>query len=148
MNDKFTIGELARFAGVNIQTIRYYEKRGLVEPAARSGAGYRLYEKKVLKRLRFIRSAKGLGFTLKEIMGLLDLKVESAEDCGTAKREVQAKLKDVEQRIEALDSVRRILVELMEACDKRQPTGDCPILKAIEDTEPAADPVGQGKRGE
>lgn len=147
MNDKFTIGELARFAGVNIQTIRYYEKRGLVEPTARSGAGYRLYEKKVLKRLRFIRSAKGLGFTLKEIKGLLDLRIESAEDCDIAKEKVEAKLKTVEQRIDALDSVKRILVELMEACDRRQPTDECPILRAIEDTEPATDPVVKVSRG-
>jgi Hg(II)-responsive transcriptional regulator len=135
MNHRFTIGELANNAGVNVQTIRYYERRGLINPAARTGAGYRLYDKQVLKRLRFIRRAKGLGFTLKEIKGLLDLRIESAADCDIAKEKVEAKLKAVEQRINALDSVRKILVELMEACDRRQTTGECPILKAIEDTE-------------
>jgi Zn(II)-responsive transcriptional regulator len=146
MLGKYTIGELARLAGVNIQTIHYYERRGLIKPAGRTGAGYRLYDDRILKRLRFIRRAKGLGFMLKEINGLLDLRVESSSDCDMAKRKVEAKLKAVEQRIEALDSVRKILNELMDACDKRQPTDDCPILKAIEEPDVVATSVGEEKK--
>jgi Hg(II)-responsive transcriptional regulator len=140
MLGKYTIGEMARLAGVNVQTVRYYERRGLIKPTARTEAGYRLYGEGVLKRLRFICRAKGLGFTLKEINGLLDLKVDSASDCDMAKKRVEAKLEAVEQRIQALDSVRKVLNELMDACDKRRSTEECPILRAIEDRDMVTSP--------
>ncbi|MBI5097012.1 MAG: MerR family transcriptional regulator, partial [Nitrospirae bacterium] len=92
--DRFTIGKLARLAGVNIQTIRYYERAGLLHPISKTGAGYRLYGEGELKRLRFVRHAKELGFTLKEIKELMDLRVESPSACAEVLKKTQEKLRD------------------------------------------------------
>lgn len=132
IDKQFTIGELARHAGVNIQTVHYYERRKLLLPVGRTDSGYRLYDEEALKRLRFIRHAKELGFTLEEIRGLLDLKVQSTVACERVKEKAKVKLKNVEQKIKALRSVKITLKELVKACEKRQVTEECPILKAIE----------------
>lgn len=132
----YTIGGLSKRAGVNRQTVRYYERRKLIAPSGRKRSGYRLYDEKALKRLLFIRRAKELGFTLEEIRGLLDLRVESSrsnESCDAVRARTDSRLKVVEERIAALESVRRVLIELLGACDRRTPTEECPILRAIED---------------
>lgn len=132
----YTIGEMAKMAGVNRQTIRYYERRKLLAPSGRKDSGYRLYDEKALKRLLFIRHAKELGFTLEEIRGLLDLRIKSAdstESCEAVRARTKAKLRVVESKIAALESVRKVLIELLCACNKRTPTEECPILKAIEE---------------
>ncbi len=138
MEDTFTIGELAKRAGVNVQTVHYYERRGLLLPDGRKPSGYRLYDGGSLKRLLFIRHAKELGFTLDEIKALLELKVESTLACERVREKALVKLRDVEKKIEALKSVEKVLRELVEACERRSPTEACPILKAIEaeDGEP------------
>lgn len=136
MNGLFTIGELARRAGVNLQTIRYYERRKLLFPVERKASGYRFYDEGALKRLVFIRRAKKLGFTLEEIRELLGLRVEpasSGEACERVKSKARDKMKSIENRIAALESVRKILKELLNCCDKRRPTEECPILRAIEE---------------
>ncbi|MBI2411703.1 MAG: heavy metal-responsive transcriptional regulator [Deltaproteobacteria bacterium] len=136
MNGLFTIGELARRAGVNLQTIRYYERRKLLFPAERKASGYRFYDEGALKRLVFIRRAKELGFTLEEIRELLGLRVEPAsskEACERVKSKARAKMKSIENRIAALESVRKILKDLLNCCDKRRPTEECPILRAMEE---------------
>lgn len=128
----FTIGELSRQAGVNLPTIRFYEKRGLLFPAARKASGYRLYDEDSLKKLLFIQHGKGLGFTLKEIKDLLGLKVDRISVCEKVRTRAEAKLKDVKRRIAALESVERALAGLLESCIRRKKTGECPILKALE----------------
>ncbi|MFQ5736460.1 MAG: heavy metal-responsive transcriptional regulator [Thermodesulfobacteriota bacterium] len=133
MNGEFTIGVLARSAGVNIQTVRYYERRGLFSPVGRTPAGYRLYDEGSVKRLKFIRRAKDIGFTLEEIQGLLDLSLESEAVCVQVKGRTVRKLKTVEERIAALESVRKVLQEMIVACDRRRPTEKCPILKTMEE---------------
>ncbi len=143
MGEVFTIGELARRAGVNVQTVRYYERRGLVLPTGRKRSGYRLYDQGALKRLRFIRHAKELGFTLEEIKELLELRADSAFACQRAKEKALEKLKDVERKIGALRSVEKVLKGLVDACNRRSPVEGCPILKAIEDYDDA----GIGERG-
>ena len=130
--DKFTIGKLARLAGVNIQTVRYYERAGLLHPISKTGAGYRLYGEGELKRLRFVRHAKELGFTLKEIKELMELRVDSPSACAEVLKRAEEKLRDVEEKIEKLNELRGILNELTTACRERTPTGECPILKSIE----------------
>lgn len=137
MDKNFTIGKLAREAGVNIQTIRYYERLGLLTPTERRKTlhlqpGYRLYDQEALKRLRFIRHAKELGFTLKEINELLNLRIGSVTDCDIVRKQTEAKLRAVEQKIDALASVKMVLKELVERCIKRLPTEGCPILQSIE----------------
>ncbi|MBI5631996.1 MAG: heavy metal-responsive transcriptional regulator [Nitrospirae bacterium] len=133
MERLFPIGELARMALVSVQTIRYYERQKLLLPSGRKESGYRIYDERALKRLTFIRRAKDLGFTLREIKGLLNLRVESASACEKVQKKVNDKLTMVEQKIRGLESLRKVLNGLIESCDRRQPTDECPILKTIEE---------------
>lgn len=138
MDGQFTIGELAGRAGVNLQTIRYYERRGLLSPVGRKESGYRVYGLDTLKRLKFIRQAKELGFTLEEIRGLLDLRIEPAQSkdaCERVREKTSIKLKTVEEKLKTLTSVRKVLKGLLNACERRSPTEQCPILKAMEKKE-------------
>jgi MerR family transcriptional regulator, copper efflux regulator len=123
------IGTLARRAGVAIDTVRYYERNGLLSPRARLASGYRRYGDLEVSRLRFIRRAQALGFTLKEVKELLALSAQ--RDVGRVKRSAQAKLADVEQRIAALTRVREGLSTLIEACPGHGRAADCPILQAL-----------------
>ena len=133
MERPFTIGVLAKSAGCRVETIRYYERRGLIIPVGRTPSGYRLYDEDSLKRLLFIRHAKDLGFTLEEIKELLRLRIDSSSVCEKVRERTEAKLRTVERRISSLLSIRRILRGLIRACRMRRPTEDCPILRAIED---------------
>jgi MerR family transcriptional regulator, copper efflux regulator len=123
------IGQLAKRGGVGIDTVRYYERNGLLTPQTRLASGYRRYGDIQLARLRFIRRAQGLGFTLKEIKQLLALSAQ--RDVGRVKRSAQAKLLDVKARIGALERVRDGLATLIEACPGHGRAADCPILRAL-----------------
>lgn len=123
------IGELAKRAGVGIDTVRYYERNGLLSPSARLPSGYRRYGEVELTRLRFIRRAQGLGFTLKEVRELLTLSAQ--RDVARVKRSAQAKLADVEQRLSTLTRMRDGLMQLIAACPGHGRAADCPILKAL-----------------
>lgn len=123
------IGELARRGGVGVDTVRYYERNGLLKPRVRLASGYRRYGLLELARLRFIRRAQGLGFSLKEIKGLLALSAE--RDVGRIKRSAQAKCIDIDKRIAALTKVRDGLVTLIAACPGHGRAEDCPILQAL-----------------
>lgn len=127
------IGQLAKRAGVGIDTVRYYERSGLLAPRGRLASGYRRYSETELARLRFIRRAQVLGFTLKEIRELLAL--SSKRDVSLIKRHAQTKLADIQQRLTALERMRDGLMTLIAACPGRGIAADCPILKALgEDT--------------
>lgn len=91
MTDGLTIGRLAREIGVNLQTVRYYERLGLLRPMARRPSGYRLYDREGLRRLRFIKNAQAVGFTLHEIKDLLDLRVTATARCGDIRQKAEAK---------------------------------------------------------
>jgi MerR family copper efflux transcriptional regulator len=127
------IGQLAKRGGVGIDTVRYYERNGLLAPRTRLASGYRRYGELELGRLRFIRRAQTLGFTLKEIKQLLALSAQ--RDVGRVKRSAQAKLLDVESRIAALERVRDGLAMLIAACPGHGRAADCPILRALTDEE-------------
>jgi MerR family mercuric resistance operon transcriptional regulator len=129
---QLTIGKVARNAGLAIDTVRYYEREGLIEKPARSAAGYRRYEPEVVLRLRFIRQAKELGFTLSEIRELLALKVAAGKSCADVRARAEAKIADIEQRITQLNRMKRALAKLAAACSGRGPTSECPILDAME----------------
>ena len=133
--DTLGIGALARRAGVRIDTVRYYERSGLLAPKTRLQSGYRRYGAAELARLRFIRRAQTLGFSLKEIRDLLAL--SKGRDVGRVKRAAQSKLADVEQRIAALQRVRQGLASLIEACPGHGDPTECPILKALGGEDPA-----------
>ena len=123
------IGSLAKRAGVGIDTVRYYERAGLLTPKVRLASGYRRYGDLELARLRFIRRAQTLGFTLKEVRELLTL--SARRDVARVKRSAQAKLADVEKRIAALQKVRDGLASLVAACPGHGRAADCPILKTL-----------------
>jgi MerR family copper efflux transcriptional regulator len=123
------IGALAKRAGVNIDTVCYYERNALLAPRTRLASGYRRYGDLELARLRFIRRAQGLGFTLREITQLLALSTQ--RDVGRVKRSAQAKLLDVQARITALEQVRDGLATLITACPGHGRAADCPILRAL-----------------
>ena len=132
-----TIGKLAKAVNVNVQTIRYYERLGLLMPAGRKESyrqsGYRLYDKLSLKRLVFIRHARELGFTLKEIKELLNLSVSPTAKCGDIRKKAEERLMDVYKKIDGLESIRTILKKLIKSCMSRKDTDECPILKAIDE---------------
>lgn len=126
---ELSIGQLARQAGVPIDTVRYYERNGLLAPADRTPSGYRQYGGVELQRLRFIRRAKALGFTLDDIRGLLTLSDE--QDVAKVRDAAQRKVQDISQRIAELERVRDGLVELITACPGHGRAEACPILHAL-----------------
>jgi len=128
-----TIGQVAREAGVGIETIRFYERQGLIDTPPRRESGYREYPYDIVNRLRFIRRAKGLGFTLKEIVELLSLKVDPYATCGDVKARALAKIDDIEDKIQALQRMKVALESLMAACDGMSPTSECPILESLDE---------------
>lgn len=130
-----TIGKVAHSAGLAIDTVRYYEREGLLDKPARSASGYRHYTPDAVARLRFIRQAKDLGFSLSEIRELLALKVAPGKSCADVKARAEAKIANVEQRIAQLTRMKRALTKLATACSGRGPTSDCPILEAMETRE-------------
>ncbi|TDR45642.1 MerR family transcriptional regulator [Tahibacter aquaticus] len=125
----FTIGELAKRAGVAIDTVRYYERGQLLAPAQRSASGYRHYTQTELKRLHFIRRAKSLGFSLEDIRTLLALSDNA--DIAQVKRAAIDKLADVDQRITELTRIRTGLQTLITACPGHGRADACPILNAL-----------------
>jgi DNA-binding transcriptional MerR regulator len=132
--DSISIGALAKRAGVRIDTVRYYERNRLLSPKSRLASGYRRYSAVEVARLQFIRRAQALGFKLNEVRELLAL--SRGRDVARVRRAAQEKLADVEQRIAALDRVRKGLTTLIAACPGHGRAADCPILKALGGEDP------------
>lgn len=128
-----TIGQLARQAGIGVETVRFYERRGLIEEPPRRQSGYRQYPPHAAARLRFIRRAKALGFSLDEIGQLLALRSRPTENREQVRARARAKIADIERRIADLSRMKRALTELADACEKRVDSDGCPILAALED---------------
>jgi len=130
---EYFVGQLAKEAGMNVETIRYYEKQKLLPKPRRKESRYRVYDSDDLKRLLFIKRAKELGFTLKEIKELMDLRIESTATCGDVKHMAQHKLQDVDNRIIDLKKIRSVLVKLIDQCVNEEVSSDeCPILEVID----------------
>ena len=128
-----TVGKLAKEVGINPETVRYYETIGLMPNPNRRDSGYRIYSERDLKRLLFIKRAKELGFTLKEIQELFEIKVETKSTCGDVKHIAEHKIIDVEQKIKDLQKIKNVLKKLVSQCVNEEITADeCPILEAIE----------------
>jgi len=132
-DDTLTISKLAAAGGVGRETIRYYERKGLLAPPPRSAAGYRHYPPDTVARLRFIRRAQELGFTLAEITDLLGLRIDEVAACGTVEARAREKLVNVEDKIGDLRRISDALTRLVEKCEAREPTSDCPILEELEE---------------
>lgn len=128
----FTIGRLAKAASVNIETVRYYERCGLIPRPLRRVGGFRTYNADHLARIRFIKRSQGLGFTLKEIKELLALRVRSGASCHDVKQRAQIKLDDVKEKIQALNDLQKTLEQFVRACAHKRPTEACPILNSLE----------------
>lgn len=126
-----TIGRLADAAGVNVETVRFYERSELLERPKGPASGYRTYEPAAVERIRFIRHAQELGFTLAEIRELLALRVDPRSSCAEVKARAVAKIGDVERKIESLRRMRTALVSISEECSGEGPTSACPILDAF-----------------
>ncbi|MFO0601110.1 MAG: heavy metal-responsive transcriptional regulator [Myxococcaceae bacterium] len=127
-----TIGQLSRRAGLPVDTVRFYEKQGLVPQPARRASGYRQYPATTVGRLRFIQSAKAVGFSLKEIRELLALRVTRGKTCADVKARAHEKLTDLDRRLAELQRVRAALSRLAASCTGRGPTSECPLLDALD----------------
>ncbi len=133
-----TIGKLAQKTGIAVETVRFYERKGLIaDPPRGPSSGYREYPAETVQRLRFIRRAKELGFTLREVGELLALRTDTSTSCGEVREQVAGKLGDVRERINDLRRMERALAKLHALCASTDPLGDCPMLDLLD--EPADD---------
>jgi MerR family mercuric resistance operon transcriptional regulator len=135
--DGLSIGEVARRAAVHVETLRYYERRGLVARPARGRSNYRRYPPETVRRIRFVKRAQELGFSLKEIKELLSLKAAPQARCEDVRERAVAKMCDIETRIRSLRRMKRALTKLVAECEGQRPVSDCPILESLntEETE-------------
>jgi len=129
-----TIGLVARRAGIGVETVRFYERQGLIEEPPRRLSGYREYDDEVVARLGFIRRAKDLGFTLKEIKELLSLRRDPSTPAADVKRRAAAKIADIEGKIELLQKMKKALEKLTSAC-RHATSAKCPLLHALDHDE-------------
>lgn len=127
-----TIGQVAKQAGVNIQTVRFYERKGLVTPASRRASGYRQYTPEAVKRIQFIKHAQEIGFSLREIEDLLSLRVDPGMTCADVKTRAEEKMAEVERKITKLQHMQRALEALVAQCDGHGPVSACPIIEALD----------------
>ena len=131
----FTIGRLASEVGVNLETVRFYEREGLLEKPPRNRVGYRMYPAASTRRLRFIKRAKDLGFSLNEIRELLALRASPPATCTEIRQFAETKLVEVEGKIRTLESMRESLRNLVNSCPGEVPLSDCPILECLDGDE-------------
>lgn len=132
MTKGYTIGRLASAAGVPTTTVRYYERRGLLRPSARTGSGqYRSYSEAELERLRFIRAAQASGFILEDIAALLALRDGETEPCKEVQNLIEERLADVAQRITDLERVERVLKASLRMCRQHEREGRCEVIDTL-----------------
>jgi len=127
-----TIGQLAKHAKVNIETIRYYERRGLIPEPPRRESGYRQYAPEFVTRIQFIKRAQELGFSLNEIADLLALRVDTDTACNEVRKRAENKIASIEGKIQTLQKMKQALETLVVVCNENGVTGECPILGALE----------------
>ena len=142
--ENMTIGQLARRTELNVESVRYYERRGLIPEPRRSESGYRLYSQEAIARINFIKRAKTLGFSLSEISELLSLRVDPESTCSMVRNRAKAKIADIESKIRTLQDMKRALVKLTASCQGAGPTSECPILDFL---QPQADKTEKEEHG-
>lgn len=139
--ETLSTAEVATRAGVNVQTVRYYERRGLVPVPPRKASGYRLFDAAYVDRIRFIKRAQDLGFTLAEVEELLSLRATPGGPSSRVRDRTLDKIREVEDKIRDLEEIRRALLDLTAACDGTRATDDCPILQALDGMTIAPSPA-------
>lgn len=135
-SEKLRIGQVATQAGVRIDTVRYYERRGIVAEPERTSSGYREYPRDTVRIIRFIKRSQQLGFSLEEIEELLQLRSDSARDRAVIRAAVGEKIRDIDEKLRQLEAMRGALARLTEACACAEGPL-CPILDALDDGSPA-----------
>lgn len=145
MMGSLTIGALSKRAGVGVETVRFYERRGLVRRPTRPRAGYRSYPDDAVERIRFIRHAQALGFSLREVKELLTLRVTAGTSCAAVRSRAAAKVADVERRLADLERIRIALAKLVAACPGRGALATCTILEVLD--SPAISVANNRSRG-
>lgn len=135
MFNRLKIGEFSRLAGVNLQTVRYYERQRLLPKPLRSPAGYRVFSPDSLHRLQFIRRAKRAGFSLVEIRKLLTLRTTPGVTRAEIRARAEAKVADIDTKIKNLRAMRRSLQKLIEGCQGGGPVKECPILESLDNED-------------
>lgn len=126
-----TAGKLAKAADVNVETLRYYEKRGLLPDPPRKESGYRIYPESTVDRLKFIKGAQALGFTLEEIHELLDMRIDTQANRADVRQRATQKVSTIQGKIDALEQMKQALEHLVHQCHGDGSTAECPILEAI-----------------
>lgn len=139
-----TIGQVAKCSSVGVETVRFYERKGLLEEPPRRESGYRQYAQDVIRRIPFIKRAKELGFSLKEIGELLSLRIDPQTSCGEVKERAETKIADIDSKLRDLRRMQAALVQLAATCTGRGPIGQCPILEAL-DLREAAESAHDGQ---
>ena len=129
------IGEVAERGGVNLQTIRYYEREKLLPEPPRLASGYRIYPDQTVRRVRFIKRSQEIGFTLAEIRELLAIRINADRDSSDVRTLAQAKITDIERKIQTLHRMKEALGRLTERCSGCGPASECPILESIDSEE-------------
>lgn len=128
-----TIGQLAKHAGVGVPTVRFYERKGLIPVPARRASGYRQYDREAERRIRFIRQAQELGFSLQEVSELLALRMDPVGSCADVRAKASQKISSIDAKLESLKRMRQTLVRLVDSCPGDAPLAQCPILEALDD---------------
>ena len=126
-----TIGDVAKQARVRIETLRYYEREGLVASPPRSLSNYRLYPEDTVHRVQFIKRVQELGFSLKEIKEILSLRMEPSTSCADVRNRALAKITTIEEKIRTLQAMKHALTQLVEECPGQGAVTDCPILESL-----------------
>ena len=126
-----SIGKIAKRAGISVETIRFYERKGLLQEPQRKESGYRQYQEDDVRKLVFIQHAKNLGFSLNEIGDLLSLQADHKSSSREVKDLAEHKLQDIEDKIRMLQRMRRTLKHLVDKCPGKGPSSECPILDAL-----------------
>lgn len=130
--DLLKIGRAAERAGVGVETIRFYERRGLIDQPPTPADGHRRYPAETVRRIRFIRQAQQIGFSLNEIGELLSLRADPSADCADVRDRAAAKVEEVDSKIAELNRIRRALEDVIAACPGRGNVGACTILEALD----------------
>ena len=130
--DSLTVSQVAKRAGINLQTVRYYERQGLLAPVSRTDAGYRIFSSDAVRRIRFIKRAQELGFSLKEIKELLSWRIDAHTTQADIRKRTRTKIADVEQKILHLQAIHASLLRMAEDCSGCGALKDCPILESLD----------------
>ena len=129
---RLTIARLAQEVGINLETVRFYERQGLLPEPPRSKSGYRLFPADAVVRLKFIKRAQELGFSLREIRELLALRMSPRTNKADVRRRAESKITEIENKIKTLESIRKSLLKLTQSCAACAPHSECPILENLD----------------